>query len=66
MPRFPHSEYFLCTDSDLARHLFNMSLMNTEYSRKEVKKVKAEIERREKLSRNSLIREFRKKRTLSS
>jgi len=43
-----------------------MSLMNTEYSRKEVKKVKAEIERREKLSRNSLIREFRKKRTLSS
>tara|TARA_B100000131_G_scaffold107317_1_gene104075 strand:+ start:205 stop:393 length:189 start_codon:yes stop_codon:yes gene_type:complete len=59
--KHPHFEYFLCTDGDLKRLLFILSTRNDEYSRRETTKVKREIDRREKLDRSSLIREFRKK-----
>ena len=61
MSRFPHTEYFLCTDSDLYRFANILRRESNELTRKELRKVEAEIARREKLGRNSLIREFRKK-----
>tara|TARA_Y100000593_G_C4097924_1_gene231751 strand:- start:214 stop:411 length:198 start_codon:yes stop_codon:yes gene_type:complete len=63
----PRREYILCTDADLERLLFILSAHHdTAYSRREVKKVKAEIERRERAGRNPLIRELRRKNKLSS
>jgi hypothetical protein len=60
------SEYFLCTDGDLNRLLGFLSRKDDGYSQRELAKVKAEITRREKLGRTSLIREFRKINKLSS
>jgi hypothetical protein len=61
------TEYLLCTDSDLSRLLRNLrrgifdSIASKQWIDTEIAKVDAEVRRREKLGRNSLIREFRKK-----
>ena len=61
------TEYLMCSDSDLSRLLRNLrrGILDSVAPRKwidgEISKVEAEITRREKLGRNSLIREFRKK-----
>ena len=62
------NDYLLCTDSDLARLLYNLSSSDTAYGweKREIAKLKAEQARREKAGRNSLVRELRKKRKLSS
>ena len=63
----PKQEYILCTDSDLLRLLHNLrrgvfnGIASQQWRDTEEAKVKAELERRERLGRNSLIREFRKK-----
>ena len=57
----PHYEYFLCTDGDLKRLLFNLRKRDCDYSRREIAKVIEEIARREKIGRNPIIQEFRKK-----
>ena len=60
------NNYLLCTDGDLFRHLFVMLTMDTDYSRREAEKVKAELERRENLRLNRIVGDFRKKSKLSS
>ena len=61
------TEYLMCSDSDLSRLLRNLrrgvfdNIAPRKWVNGEIRKVEAEITRRENLGRNSLIREFRKK-----
>jgi len=63
----PQAEYFLITDSDLSLLLEEFLILYSttacfEWEKIEIASIKAELDRREKLGRTSLIREFRKKR----